>query len=109
MVPVVAKMLLGMETTPAIIFSSTSFWRIRISMPLAAVMKPVGTTTAALPPGLEAGDDVLDEQQVDRHLVLRLVRHLGNAGEEALVVLASLSRSSRKSEKSILNGGLETM
>ena len=52
LVPVVAKMLLGMETTPASIFLSTRCWRIFLSMPLWAVMKPVGTTTAALPPGL---------------------------------------------------------
>ena len=48
-VPVVAKILLGIETTPRSIFSSTSFSRIFFSMPLCAVRKPVGTTMAALP------------------------------------------------------------
>lgn len=34
----------------------------------------------------EGVDDVLDEEQVDGHFVLVLVRHLGDAGEEALAV-----------------------
>ena len=34
----------------------------------------------------EGVDDVLDEEQVDGHFVLVLVRHLGEAGEEALAV-----------------------
>ena len=44
-----AKMLLGIETTPASILFSTRCWRIFLSIPLWAVMKPVGTTMAALP------------------------------------------------------------
>ena len=35
---------------------------------------------------LEAVDDVLDEEQVDRHLVFVLVRDLGDACKEALFV-----------------------
>jgi hypothetical protein len=31
-------------------------------------------------------DDVLDEEQIDRHLVLVLVRDFRDAGEEALAV-----------------------
>ena len=68
LVPVVAKMLLGIETTPAIIFSSTSFWRMRSSMPLAAVMKPVvagrqvGNQTV-IEQGLDAGERVVTDGQ----------------------------------------------
>lgn len=39
-VPVVAKTLLGMLTTPLTIFSSTIFFRILFSIPLFAVMNP---------------------------------------------------------------------
>ncbi len=36
--------------------------------------------------GAEGMDDVLDEEQIDGHLVLVLVRHIRNPGEESLVV-----------------------
>ena len=46
---VVAKTLLSMLTTPLTIFSSTIFLRILFSIPLFAVMNPVGTTIAPFP------------------------------------------------------------
>ena len=49
LVPVVAKILLGILTTPRNIFCSTKRSRILRSIPLCAVIKPVGTTTAAFP------------------------------------------------------------
>ena len=49
LVPVVAKILEGMDTTPASILFSTRCSRIFLSMPDWAVIKPVGNTIAALP------------------------------------------------------------
>ena len=55
-------------------------------MPLWAVRKPVGTTTAALPFGRQRIHDVLDKEQVDRHLVFAFGRDFGNTRKETLVV-----------------------
>jgi hypothetical protein len=89
-VPVVAKMLLGMETTPASILLSTRCWRMPLSMPLCAVMKPVGTTTAALPPGFKRINDVLQEELVDGHFVHGLLRDIGHPGKKAFAVLLAV-------------------
>lgn len=48
-VPVLAKTLLGILTTPFRILLSTRCLRILNAMPLLAVMNPVGTTIAPLP------------------------------------------------------------
>ena len=49
LVPVVAKMFEGIETTPASILFFTKYSRIPLSIPDWAVINPVGSTTAALP------------------------------------------------------------
>ena len=49
LVPVVAKILLGILITPLSQPLSISASRIFFSIPLCAVIKPVGTTIAALP------------------------------------------------------------
>ena len=49
LVPVLAKMLEGMLTTPRSIWASTIFLRIARGILPLAVRKPVGTTTAACP------------------------------------------------------------
>jgi len=60
-VPVVAKMLLGIDITPRSIFSLTNFLFDFCSIPDCAVKNPVGTTTAAFPLSDKRKNNMLDK------------------------------------------------
>ena len=87
LVPVVAKMLEGMETTPASILFSTRCWRIfLVASGLGGEEAGGHDDGGAASFFIEFENDVLEEELIDGHLVLGLGGDFGNAGEEALFV-----------------------
>ena len=85
LVPVVAKILLGMDTTPRSIVVH-QFLADALLDAVGGGDEAGGYHNRGFTAGLVDGHDVLDEEQVDRHLVLGFFGHIGDAGEEAIGV-----------------------
>jgi len=106
-VPVVAKILLGMDTTPRSILSVPPFHGFSFD-PALGSKESCRYHDGGFALRRKRKDNVLDKEQVNGHLVFTFIHNFRNAGKKALEVLLGIQIVS-KSLKSNLKGGLEAM